>query len=90
MITLRNSGFETIEFHRKQAGQDSEFVRWSSTFHRVLVFTVTNICVLFIGIIGITCRQKLSCVKMYFPCLSGTIRHSLVLQSKYTRFGYLY
>ena len=21
-------------------------------------------------------RQKLSCLKMYFPCLSGTIRHS--------------
>ena len=39
-----------MEFHRRQVGQNSEFVRWSSTFHHVLVFTVMKRCVLFIDI----------------------------------------
>ena len=31
--------------------------------------------------LSIPCRKKFSCVKIYFPCLPGTIMHSLVLQS---------
>ena len=34
--------------------QDSDFVRWSSAFHRVLVFTVKKRRVLFIDIIEYT------------------------------------
>ena len=34
--------------------KDSEFVKWSSAFHHVFVFTVKKICVLFIYIIEYT------------------------------------
>ena len=34
--------------------QDSDFVRWSSAFHHVLVFTVKKRCVLFIDIVEYT------------------------------------
>ena len=34
--------------------QDSEFVRWSSTFHHVFVFTVKKRCVMFIDIVKYT------------------------------------
>ena len=67
--------------------QDSDFVRQSSAFHNVLLFTVKKRCVLFIDIIEFTLWIETACVKIYFPCMP---RHSLVLQSKYTLFGYLY
>ena len=46
--------------------QDSKFVRWSSAFHHVFVFTVkTNVSCSFISS-SIPCRQKLFCAKIYF------------------------
>ena len=62
--------------------QDSDFVRWSSDLHHVLVFTIKKTCVL----LSTPCRYILPCVKvnLVFACLSGPIRQSLVLQSKYT------
>ena len=46
--------------------QDSEFVRWSSAFHHVFVFTVKKRCVLFIDIVEHALYIKLSCAKLYF------------------------
>ena len=46
--------------------QDFEFVRWSSTFHHVFVFTVKKRCVLFIYIIEYTLKIETSCAKIYF------------------------
>ena len=85
-----NSLCETMELYRLHTAQVSEFVRWISAFQHVFVFTVKKRCDLFIGIVEYTCRYKYSCVKLYFPCLPGTVRHSLVLHSKHILFRYLY
>ena len=47
-----NSACETIEFY--STVQDSEFVRWSSALHHVLVFIVKKRWILFIDIIEYT------------------------------------
>ena len=45
MITLRiNSACETMDPIGNDMVWDSEFVRWSSAFHHVFVFTVKKTC----------------------------------------------
>ena len=67
VITFRiNSDCETWNSIGKHMVQDSEFVRWSSAFHHVFVFTVKKRCVLLIEIIKYNLQIKLSCVKIYF------------------------
>ena len=60
----------------KHTVQDlTEFVRWSSAFHHVFVFTVKERCVLFIDIIRVYLVEKNFLMQKYiFSCMPGTIR----------------
>ena len=46
----------------------------------VCVYIQEKMSCLFISL-SIPCREKLSCVKIYFPCPSGAIWQSMILQS---------
>ena len=54
--------------------QHSEFVRWSSAFHHVLVFAVKKRCALFTDIAEYTFKIETFLCQNIFPCLPGIIR----------------
>ena len=60
--------------------QDSDFVRWSSTFHHVLVFTVKKRCVLFIYSVKLTflCKNIFSMIARDYRAQFGLANQNIL------------
>ena len=63
--------------------QDSEFVRWSSAFHHVCVYSQEKMCPVHLYHRVYLVNRNFLVQKYIFSCLPGTLRQNLVLQSKY-------
>ena len=62
--------------------QDSDFVRWSSAFHHVLVFTIKKRCVLFIDIVEYTLEIENFLCKNIFSLLARNYKAQFGLAIK--------
>ena len=62
--------------------QDSEFVRWSSAFHHVLVFTIKKRCVVLIDIIEYTLLIETTLCKNLFSLPAWTYKAQFGLAIK--------